>query len=102
MQQPEAPLIVPSTLEVGERGLTQDQLAETAGVKRGAIARWESGAREPSWSNLVALADALGVSTEAFRQEAAPAPAPQRGRPRTAAPQQQTPKRPRGRPRKGG
>jgi transcriptional regulator with XRE-family HTH domain len=85
-----------------EAGLTQDQLAEQAGVKRGAIARWESGTREPSWSNVIALADALGVSTEAFRQEAAAAPAPQRGRPRTVTPEQQTPKRPRGRPRKGG
>jgi transcriptional regulator with XRE-family HTH domain len=50
-------------------GLTQEDLAERAGVKRGAVARWESGAREPSWGNIVALADALGVSTEAFREE---------------------------------
>jgi transcriptional regulator with XRE-family HTH domain len=85
-----------------EAGLTQDQLAEKAGVKRGAIARWESGTREPSWSNVIALADALEVSTEAFRQEPAPAPTRQRGRPRTAPPEEQTPRRPRGRPRKGG
>jgi transcriptional regulator with XRE-family HTH domain len=88
----------------GEAGLTQEQLAEKAGVKRDAVARWERGTREPSWSNVVALADALGVSTEAFRHEPGPAPAPPRGRPRKAAPAQQTPKppgRPRGRPRKG-
>jgi transcriptional regulator with XRE-family HTH domain len=83
----------------GQAGLTQDQLAERAGVKRDAVARWERGAREPSWSNVVALADALGVSTELFRQEPGPAPQPHPGRPRkpTAGP---APKRPRGRPRK--
>ena len=86
----------------GEAGFTQEQLAERAGVKRDAVARWERGTREPSWSNVVALADALEVSTEAFRQAGAPAPAPQRGRPRTVAHEEQTPKRPRGRPRKGG
>jgi transcriptional regulator with XRE-family HTH domain len=65
-----------------EAGLTQGQLAERAGVQRDAVARWERGTREPSWSNEIALADALAVSTEAFRQEPKPAPAPPRGRPR--------------------
>jgi transcriptional regulator with XRE-family HTH domain len=85
-----------------EVGLTQVQLAEKAGVKRDAVARWERGNREPSWSNVVALADALGVSTEAFRQEPVSAPEPRRGRPRKAAQEPAAPKRPRGRPRKGG
>lgn len=56
-------------------GLTQEQLAERAGVKRGAVARWESGEREPGWSNVVALCKALGVSCEAFMQHADDAPA---------------------------
>jgi transcriptional regulator with XRE-family HTH domain len=81
-------------------GLTQEQLAEKAGVKRDAVARWERGNREPSWSNVVALADALGVSCDAFRQEPAALPGPHRGRPRKATPAQAAPKRPRGRPRK--
>ena len=85
----------------GEAGLTQEQLAERVGVKRDAIARWERGTREPSWSNVVALADALGVSCDAFRQEPRPAPEPQRGRPRKAPAAAPAPKRPRGRPRKG-
>ncbi len=72
-------------LRVGA-GLTQDQLAEKAGVKRDAVARWERGTREPSWSNVVALADALGVSTEAFRQEPGPAQIALPGRPRKAPP----------------
>jgi transcriptional regulator with XRE-family HTH domain len=80
-----------------QAGLTQEQLADKAGVKRGAIARWELGKREPSWSNVIALADALGVSCEAFRQAPASSPEPRRGRPPKA--EAQPPKRPRGRPR---
>ncbi len=85
-----------------EAGLTQEQLAERAGVKRDAVARWERGTREPSWSNVIALADALAVSTEAFRQESGPAPTTHRGRPRKLARADPAPKRPRGRPRKEG
>jgi transcriptional regulator with XRE-family HTH domain len=85
-----------------QAGLTQGELAEKAGVKRDAVARWERGTREPSWSNVVALADALAISTEEFRQEPGPAPAPQRGRPRKEPAPAPAPKRPRGRPRKGG
>jgi len=81
-------------------GLTQEQLAERAGVKRDAVARWERGTREPSWSNVVALADALAVSTEAFRQEPGPAPKRARGRPRKEPAEAPAPKRSRGRPRK--
>ncbi len=83
-----------------QAGLTQEQLADKAGVKRDAVARWERGAREPSWSNVIALADALGVSTEQFRQEPGPAPQPHPGRPRKEPSEPPEPKRPRGRPRK--
>lgn len=47
-------------------GLTQEQLAERAGVKKLAVWRWETGAREPSWGHVVALAKALGVECTAF------------------------------------
>jgi transcriptional regulator with XRE-family HTH domain len=83
-----------------QAGLTQEQLAERAGVKRDAVARWERGVREPSWSNVIALADALGVSTELFRQEPGPAPQLHPGRPRREPAEAPLPKRPRGRPRK--
>lgn len=87
-----------------EAGLTQDQLADKAGVSRGTVARWEQGTREPSWSNVIALVGALGVECTAFLQPpqtVAERPGP--GRPRKlpvegAGPPQ--PKRPRGRPRK--
>ncbi len=67
-------------------GLTQDQLAEKAGVKRDAVARWERKIREPSWSNVIALADALGVSCEEFRKRPREQPALTPGRPRKRAP----------------
>jgi transcriptional regulator with XRE-family HTH domain len=69
--------------ELRERaGLTQEQLADRAGVKRDAVARWESGRREPGWSSVLALADALGVTPDAFTQEPASRSQPRPGRPR--------------------
>ncbi len=88
-------------------GLTQQQLGEQAGMHKLSVAKLEQGIREPTWATVQALADALGVSCEAFREEPGPMPEPQRGRPRKAAPageearEKLAPKRPRGRPRKG-
>jgi transcriptional regulator with XRE-family HTH domain len=80
-------------------GLTQKQLADRAGVKRDAVARWESGRREPAWSSILALCTALGVSCEAFTEQPAERPAVAPGRPRnvrpgTTAPQSWTAGRP--------
>ena len=50
-------------------GLTAAQLADRAGLSRQAVWRLEEGRREPSWASVVALAEALGVSTERFRGE---------------------------------
>jgi transcriptional regulator with XRE-family HTH domain len=75
-----------------ERGWTQAELAVKAGVSAAAVAQWERARFEPTWSNVVALADALGVSTEAFRQ--APAVLPPRrkaGRPRKPRPPVEAP-----------
>ena len=86
-----------------QAGLTQQQLAEQCGVKWEAVSRWERSTREPSWSNVVALAKALGVECTAFLQEPAPALPAGPGRPRKPSAEsadQQQPKRPRGRPRK--
>jgi transcriptional regulator with XRE-family HTH domain len=81
-------------------GLTQQQLGDQAGMHKLSVAKLEQAIREPSWATVQALADALGVSTEAFRQEPGPAPAPQRGRPRKGPVEAPAPKRARGRPRK--
>src|SRR5262245_35797893 len=73
--------------------LTQDQLAERAGMNRFGIAKLEQGKRDPTWSTVQALAKALGVSCAAFEGTVAskpepPAPRPL-GRPRKAPPAEQ-------------
>jgi transcriptional regulator with XRE-family HTH domain len=67
-------------------GLSQTELAEKAGMTQGAVGHLERGTREPQWASVVALADALGVSCEAFRKP--PDGKPQqagRGRPKGPA-----------------
>jgi transcriptional regulator with XRE-family HTH domain len=68
-----------------QKGLTQAELAERAGVKRDAVARWEADTREPGWSNAVALAQVLGIILDDFLQAPAAAPVPRPGRPRKPA-----------------
>ncbi len=69
-------------------GLTQQELAARVGVQWETISRWERGTREPSWSNVLAMASALGVDCRAFDTPATEAPLSpepqQRGRPRKA------------------
>jgi transcriptional regulator with XRE-family HTH domain len=65
-------------------GLNQAQLADLAGIKQSAVSKLERGAGWPTWETVIALADALGVSTEAFRMDPAALPsppAPKLGRP---------------------
>lgn len=69
-----------------QAGLTQGQLAEMVGCTWEAVSRWERGAREPGWTQVLALTEALGVSCEAFTTPPAAQPAPKKGRPRKAAP----------------
>jgi transcriptional regulator with XRE-family HTH domain len=85
-----------------QAGLTQQQLAEKAGVGQRTISHLEQGVQEPVWSTLLALADALGVDCTAFLEEPAAEPPAGPGRPRKPAAESadQQPKRPRGRPRK--
>ena len=47
-----------------ERGMTQELVAESRGVSRQAVSKWESGKTDPSTANLLALADLLGVPVE--------------------------------------
>jgi transcriptional regulator with XRE-family HTH domain len=51
-----------------QAGLSQTALAEAAGISQSAIAHWEQGLREPIWSNVLALAAALGVDCLAFQE----------------------------------
>jgi transcriptional regulator with XRE-family HTH domain len=88
-------------------GLTQQQLAEKAGVALRTVASLEQGVNEPVLSTLLALGDALGVNCLAFTQadegEEAMPQKQGRGRPPKvkAAEAEREPKKPRGRPRKG-
>jgi DNA-binding XRE family transcriptional regulator len=49
--------------------MTQEFVAETLGVSRQAVTKWESGISDPSTSNLVALAKLYGISAEDLLKE---------------------------------
>lgn len=44
--------------------MTQEFVAEAIGVSRQAVSKWETGAAEPSTSNLLQLAKLYGISAE--------------------------------------
>jgi transcriptional regulator with XRE-family HTH domain len=67
------------------KGLTQTQLAELAGVSFRGVAQWEQGVREPGWSSILALCQALDVTPDAFTQVPVARPVPPPGRPRKAS-----------------
>src|SRR5262245_14022213 len=87
-----------------QAGLTQKELAERVGTTVRNVSRLETGTQEATWPTVVALARLFGVSCDAFLQQPASLPMPQRGRPpkqATAQAEEQVAKRPRGRPKKG-
>ena len=49
--------------------MTQEFVAETLGVSRQAVSKWENGTSDPSTSNLFALAKLYGVSVEDLLKE---------------------------------
>jgi len=48
--------------------MTQEFVAESLGVTRQAVSKWESGTSDPSTSNLIALAKLYGISVEEILQ----------------------------------
>ena len=44
--------------------MTQESVAQSLGVSRQAVSKWETGTADPSTSNLLALAKLFGVSAE--------------------------------------
>ncbi len=46
--------------------MTQEFVAESLGVSRQAVSKWESGRSDPSTTNLMALAKLFGVTPEAM------------------------------------
>ena len=49
--------------------MRQDFVAETIGVSRQAVSKWENGTSDPSTSNLFALAKLYGISVEELLKE---------------------------------
>jgi transcriptional regulator with XRE-family HTH domain len=49
------------------KGLNKQELAESAGLPRPHVSKLEGGTLLPNWPTVCALAEALGVSVEAFR-----------------------------------
>lgn len=49
--------------------MTQEFVAESLGVSRQAVSKWETGTADPSTSNLIALAKLFGVSAEELLKE---------------------------------
>lgn len=47
-----------------ELGLTQEQLAERAGLRQGHLSQLETGSRKPTLPTLLKLRDALDLTTE--------------------------------------
>ena len=51
--------------------MTQEFVAESIGVSRQAVSKWETGAADPSTANLLALARLYGVPAEELLRNAA-------------------------------
>ena len=49
--------------------MTQEFVADSLGVSRQAVSKWENGISDPSTSNLIALAKLYGVSVEEILNE---------------------------------
>lgn len=52
-----------------QRKMTQEFVAESLGVTRQAVSKWESGVSDPSTTNLMALAKLFGVTAEEILKE---------------------------------
>jgi transcriptional regulator with XRE-family HTH domain len=53
-----------------KKGISQVQLAEATGFRQSWISSVEHGRRNPSWSNVVRLAEGLGVRTSTLVKRA--------------------------------
>lgn len=62
-------------------GMTQEFVAESLGVSRQAVSKWERGASDPSTSNLIELAKLYGVSAEELLLSVSGARPEQQGEP---------------------
>ena len=56
--------------------MTQEFVAESLGVSRQAVSKWESGLSDPNTTNLIAVAKLFGVTPEELIKEAQGSNAP--------------------------
>lgn len=85
-------------------GLTQQQLAERAGMAWRSITHLEGGDRKPSWETVLKLCGVLNVDCREFTKEPVPRSKPKRGRPpkkRAGVPDRPAQSKVHGRQRKG-
>src|SRR5262245_17163690 len=87
-----------------DAGLTQQQLADKAGVVVGVVRNLEQSINFPTWETVLALAQALGVDCTAFTQPPAEREPQGPGRPSKPKrdPKPAKLKRPRGKPKRTG
>ena len=52
-----------------QQGWSQEELAMKLGVSRQSVSKWESGASDPSTTNLMALAKLFGTTAEELLKE---------------------------------
>ena len=52
-----------------EKGLSQEDLAAKIGISRQAVSKWETGASDPSTSNLLTLAKLFNTTAEELLRE---------------------------------
>lgn len=52
-----------------EKGMTQEEVADRAGVTAASVSRWESGAWDPTFRDVEKIAEALGVAMEELTRE---------------------------------
>jgi len=57
-----------------QAGMTQEALASASGMSIGSIRNYEQDVREPYWVGVFKLAEALGVSCDAFKNCVGPGP----------------------------
>lgn len=72
-------------------GMTQEELAEAAGISRSIIARLELGANQPTWQTVIALARELGCLPNDFLPDGRlPQPTKPAAKPKAAGKGQRT------------
>lgn len=57
-----------------QANLTQQQLADSLGVRKSTVCRWELGKREPGANRVLALANAIGCTIDALFGREPPGP----------------------------